>query len=65
VRSTELVPVVRDLLSRCPECFWHEPEELVDVLFSLGYTDDLVDAGEAWAAVEMARADYPQWLPAA
>ena len=65
MRSTERVPVVRTLLSLCPECFWYEPEELVDVLFSLGYTDDLVDAGEAWAAVEMAQADYPQWLPAA
>jgi hypothetical protein len=65
VRSTELVPIVRGLLSLCPECFWYEPEELVDVLFSLGYTDDLVDAWEVWTAVEMARTDDPQWLPAA
>jgi hypothetical protein len=63
--STDLVPVVRELFSMHPECFWYEPWELVDALFSLGYTEDLVDAGEAWAAVEVARGDYPQWRPAA
>jgi hypothetical protein len=65
MRSAELVPHVRDLFSLCPEYFWYEPWELVDALFSLGYTEDLVDAGEAWAAVEVARGDYPQWRPAA
>jgi len=65
MRSAELVPHVRDLFSLCPAYFWHEPWELQDVLFSLGYTDDLVDEGEIWAAVEIARGVYPQWRPAA
>jgi len=65
MRSAELVPHVRDLFSMCPEYFWHEPWELQDVLFSLGYTDDLVDEGEIGAAVEIARGGYPQWRPAA
>ena len=63
MRSAELVPHVRDLFSLCPAYFWHEPWELQDVLFSLGYTDDLVDEGEIWAAVEIARGGYPQWRP--
>ena len=65
MRSAELVPHVRDLVSLCPEYFWLEPWELQDVLFSLGYTDDLVDEGEIWATVEIARGVYPQWRPAA
>ena len=65
MRSAELVPHVRELFSLCPEYVWHEPWELQDVLFSLGYTGDLVDEGEIWAAVEIARGVYPQWRPAA
>jgi hypothetical protein len=60
MRSAELVRHVRDLFSLCPEYFWHEPSELQDVLFGLGYTDDFVDEGEIWAAVEIARGAYPQ-----
>jgi len=63
MRSAELVPHVGHLFSLCPECFWYEPWELQDVLFSLGYTDDLVDEGEIGAAVEIARGGYPQWRP--
>jgi hypothetical protein len=61
MRSAELVPHVRDLFLLCPEYFWYEPWELVDALFSLGYTDDLTDEAEIAAAVEVARQDWPQW----
>ena len=61
MRSAELVPHVRDLFSVCPEYFWHEPWELQHVLFSLGYTDDLVDEGEIAAAIEVTRTDWLQW----
>jgi hypothetical protein len=65
VNSTHLVPAIRELYSRRPEFFHHEPWELQHVLFSLGYVDDLTDEGEIAAAVEVARGDYPQWRPAA
>jgi hypothetical protein len=52
---------MRDLYSRHPEYFHHEPWELQHVLFSLGYVDDLADEGEIAAAVEVARTDWPQW----
>jgi hypothetical protein len=65
VNSTHLLPAIRDLYSRRPEFFHHEPWELQHVLFSLGYVDDLVDEAEIAAAVETARGDYPQWRPAA
>jgi hypothetical protein len=65
MRFAELVPHVWDLFSLCPEYFWYEPWELQHVLFSLGYTDDLADEGEIWAAVEIARGAYPQRRPAA
>jgi len=45
--------------------YYRQPWELQHVLFSLGYTDDLADEGEIWAAVEIARGDYLQWRPAA
>jgi hypothetical protein len=61
VKSAQLLPVLRDLYSRNPE-YWHlEPWELVHVLFSLGYVDDLADEAEIAAAVEVARSDWPQW----
>ena len=60
-----LLPAIRELYSRHPEYFLHEPWELVHVLFSLGYVEDLADEGEIAAAVEVARGDYPQWRPAA
>ena len=61
----QLLPAIRDLYSRRPEYFHHELWELVHVLFSLGYVDDLADEGEIAAAVEVAREDYPQWKSAA
>jgi hypothetical protein len=60
-----LLAVVRDLYSRRPEYFHHEPWELQHVLFSLGYTDGLAHEGEIAAAVEVARQDWPRWGPAA
>jgi len=65
VNSIQLVAAIRELYSRHPEYVLHEPWELVHVLFSLGYVEDLADEGEIAAAVEVARGDYPQWRPAA
>jgi hypothetical protein len=55
----------RDLYSRLLETYLLEPWELVHVLYSLNYTDDLADEAEIAAVVEVARGDYPQWSPAA
>ena len=60
----QLLPAIRELYSRRPEYFPHEPWELVHVLYSLNYTDDLADEAEISAAVEAARGDYPQWRAA-
>jgi hypothetical protein len=46
VGSAELLPLLRDLYSKYPEYWCHEPWELVHVLFSLGYVEDLADEGE-------------------
>ena len=62
--STHLLPAIRALYSRRPEYFHHEPWELVHVLYSLNYTDDLAGEAEIAAAVEVARGDYPQWRAA-
>jgi hypothetical protein len=64
VNSIQLVAAIRELYSRHPEYFLHEPWELVHILFSLGYVEDMADEGEI-AAVEVARGDYSQWRPAA
>jgi hypothetical protein len=65
VNSTYLLPAIRELDSRHPEYFHHEPWELQHVLFSLGYVDDLADEAEIAAAVEVTRTDSPQWKGAA
>ncbi len=65
MRSWQLLPAVRDLYSRLPEMYYRQPWELQHVLFSLGYTDGLAGEAEIAAAVEVARADYPQWTKAA
>jgi hypothetical protein len=62
--SARLLPAARDLCSRLPETYHLEPWELVHVLYSLGYTDDLTDEAEIAAAVEVARQDWPQWRAA-
>jgi hypothetical protein len=61
VSSAQLLPAIRDLYSRHPEYFHHEPWELQHVLFSLGYVDDLADEADIGAAAEVARTDWPQW----
>jgi hypothetical protein len=65
VNAAHLLPALRDLYSRLPETYLLEPWELVHVLYSLNYTDDLANEAQIAAAVEVARADYPQWRPAA
>jgi hypothetical protein len=64
VNSTQLLPAIRDLYSRQPEYFHHEPWELQHVLYSLNYTDDLPDEADIAAAVEVARGGWPQWRAA-
>jgi hypothetical protein len=64
VNSARLLPSIRDLYSRQPEYFHHEPWELVHVLYSLNYTDDLADEAEIAAAVEVVRSDLPHWSAA-
>jgi hypothetical protein len=59
-----LLPAVRDLYSKHPENWHHEPWELVHVLLSLGYVEGLADETEIAAAVEVARTDWPQWRAA-
>jgi hypothetical protein len=57
MNSWDLLPAIRDLYSRLPETRHLLPWELQQVLYSLGYTDDLEDEGEIAAAVEVARTD--------
>jgi hypothetical protein len=64
VNAAQLVPCLRDLYSRFPEMYFHQPWELQHVLFSLGYTDDLADEAEIAAAVEVAQGDWPHWRAA-
>jgi hypothetical protein len=64
VNAAQLLPALRDLYSRLPETYHLQPWELVHVLYSLGYTDDLADEAEIAAAVEVARGDWPQWSAA-
>jgi hypothetical protein len=61
VNSAQLLPAFRALYSRLPETYHLEPWELQDVLFSLGYADDLAGGAEIAAAVEVARSDWTQW----
>ena len=56
--AAELLPIVRALLSERPEFAGHEAWELVHVLYSLGFVDDLVDEGELDAALQLARTDW-------
>jgi hypothetical protein len=65
VTAVQLLPVVRDLYSHHPEYLYHEPWELIGLLWSLGYTEDLADEYEIAAASDVARQDYPEWWRAA
>jgi hypothetical protein len=55
--ATELLPIVRQLFSERPEYADHEAWELVHVLFSLGYVDELLDEGELGAAIQVVHTD--------
>jgi hypothetical protein len=65
MNSAQLLPAIRELYSRHPEYFHHEPWELQHVLFSLAYVGDLADEAEIGSALEMARGDRPGWRSAA
>jgi hypothetical protein len=54
----DVVPMLRELYSRRPETRDLEPWELQHILWSLGYSDELLDVGEIAAAVEVARTDF-------
>jgi hypothetical protein len=56
--SAELMPLIRELFSRCPEYRYHEPWELQWLLYALNYTDELADGGEIEDAVEVAHGDW-------
>ena len=55
-----LLASIRELYSRRPETRHLESWDLQHVLFSLGYTDGLIEEAEIAAAVEVARTD---WTP--
>ena len=58
MRSSEIVPLLRELYSRRPEARYLEPYELQSLLWSLNYTDELLDEAEIAAAIEVARTDF-------
>jgi hypothetical protein len=65
MNAAEPLPLLRELFSRNTEYRGHEPWELVWLLFSLRYTNELESRAQIAAAVEVARQDYPQWRFAA
>jgi len=60
----QLLPAIRGLYRRLPETYHVQPWELQQVLYSLGYSDDLADEAEIAAGVEEARQDWTQWRAA-
>ena len=50
--------MVRDLYSRRPETQDLEPWELQQILWNLGYSDELLDEADIAAAVEVARTHF-------
>ena len=65
MKATELLPAVRDLYGKHPEYRRLEPWELQQMLWSVGYTEDLEYENEIAAASDVARQDYPEWWRAA
>jgi hypothetical protein len=65
MNAGDLLPAIRDLYSRHPEYRHLLPWELQQVLWSLGYTEDLENEGEIAAAADVARQDLPEWWRAA
>jgi hypothetical protein len=56
--SRDILPMLRDLFSQHPDYRHHEPYELQSLLWSLHYTDELLDEDEIAAAAEVARTDH-------
>jgi hypothetical protein len=56
--SQDILPMLRDLFSKHPEYRHHEPYELQSLLWSLRYTDELLDEDEIAAAAQVARTDF-------
>jgi hypothetical protein len=54
----ELLSALSDLYSRLPETRCLRPWELQQIIWSLGYTDELEDENEIAAAREAALADH-------
>jgi hypothetical protein len=48
----DVLALVRELYSRRPEARYLEPYELQSLLWSLGYWEDLIPAGQIAAALE-------------
>jgi hypothetical protein len=65
MNATALLPLLRDLYSRNAEYRRLLPWELAQVLWSLGYTEDLENEGEISAASDVARQDWSEWWRAA
>ena len=57
-REYEALSIVRELYSRLPETRYLEPCELQGILWSLGYSEELIPEVEIAAAVEVARSDF-------
>jgi hypothetical protein len=53
----DVLAMLRELYSRRPEARGLEPYELQSLLWSLNYTDELLDEAEIASAAEIARRD--------
>ncbi len=53
-----VLAMLRELYSRRPETRDLEPYELQSLLYSLNYTDELLNEAEIASAMEVARRDY-------
>jgi hypothetical protein len=62
MNAWEVLSALRDLYSKHPKYRSLHAWELVGLLWSLGYTEDLEDEGELAAAAEGAREDWPEWF---
>jgi len=58
IHETGVLPVLGELHSRLPETRYHDAYELLSLLRSLGYYEDLIPEAEIAAAVEVARSDF-------
>ena len=63
--SREILPMLRELFSRQPEARYLEAWELQSLLFSLRYTDGLLNENDIASALEVARTDFDPEVGAA